>query len=127
MENPIQMDDLGGKPTIFRNIHMCKGRSTPYLEDGHPTLNSRESLYHISPPNTIDASEIRRSPVEVGRLSHYLRGILAPSKRWLFDCLRFMNQSNLFIPKRWRSPTTFRKGRLYNHPKKVTLAELPGR
>ena len=22
MENPIKMDDLGGKPTIFGNIHM---------------------------------------------------------------------------------------------------------
>ena len=22
MENPIQMDDLGGKPTIFGNIHI---------------------------------------------------------------------------------------------------------
>ena len=34
---------------------------------------------------------------------------------------------DLLIPKHWRSPTTFRKGRLYHHPKKVTLAELPGR
>ena len=23
MENPIKMDDLGGKPTIFGNIHVC--------------------------------------------------------------------------------------------------------
>ena len=23
MENPIKMDDLGGKPTIFGNTHMC--------------------------------------------------------------------------------------------------------
>ena len=22
MENPLKMDDLGGKPTIFRNTHM---------------------------------------------------------------------------------------------------------
>ena len=36
------------------------------------------------PINTVDGSEIRRSPVEVGSLySHYIRGILAPSKRWL--------------------------------------------
>ena len=27
MENPIKMDDLGGKPTIFGNIHMNKHRS----------------------------------------------------------------------------------------------------
>ena len=24
MENPIKMDDLGGKPTIFGNIHVVK-------------------------------------------------------------------------------------------------------
>ena len=24
MENPIKMDDLGGKPTIFGNIHLAK-------------------------------------------------------------------------------------------------------
>jgi len=24
MENPIKMDDLGGKPTIFGNSHMCR-------------------------------------------------------------------------------------------------------
>jgi len=24
MENPIKMDDLGGKPTIFGNIHICE-------------------------------------------------------------------------------------------------------
>ena len=23
MESPIQMDDLGGKPTIFGNIQLC--------------------------------------------------------------------------------------------------------
>ena len=34
MENPIKMDDLGGKPTIFGNIHM----GLPYmiLQGGHP-------------------------------------------------------------------------------------------
>ena len=26
MENPINMDDLGGKPTIFGNIHLFLGR-----------------------------------------------------------------------------------------------------
>ena len=32
--------------------------------------------------NTVDGLEIRRSPVEVGSLSHYLRGFIHP--RWLF-------------------------------------------
>ena len=37
-------------------------------------------------------------------------------------------QSDLFIPDRWRSPTTIEKGHLMtnHHPKKVTFAELPG-
>ena len=34
MENPIKMDDLGGKPTIFGNIHMVnkRRRHQPSLE-----------------------------------------------------------------------------------------------
>ena len=32
--------------------------------------------------NTVDGSEIRRAPVEVGSLSHYLQGFIHP--RWLF-------------------------------------------
>ena len=32
--------------------------------------------------NTVDGLEIRRSPVEVGSLSHYLQGFIHP--RWLF-------------------------------------------
>jgi len=43
MENPIEMDDLGGKPTIFGNIH-------------------------IIDIITVDG---RHPPVEVGTLSHY--------------------------------------------------------
>ena len=29
MENPIKMDDLGGKPTIFGNTHIGKDFSIP--------------------------------------------------------------------------------------------------
>ena len=32
--------------------------------------------------HTVDGSEIRRSPVEVGSLSHFLQGVIHP--RWLF-------------------------------------------
>ena len=28
MENPIKMDDLGGKPTIFGNIHFPNKKNT---------------------------------------------------------------------------------------------------
>ena len=31
--------------------------------------------------NTVDGSEIRRSPVEVGSLSHYLQGFIHPKSR----------------------------------------------
>ena len=34
------------------------------------------------PGHTVDGSEIRRSPVEVGSLSHYLRGFI--HVRWVF-------------------------------------------
>ena len=30
MENPIKMDDLGGKPTIFGNIHISRVFSEIY-------------------------------------------------------------------------------------------------
>ena len=34
MENPIKMDDLGGKPTIFGNIHM-----DPWDEDASSPIH----------------------------------------------------------------------------------------
>ena len=35
MENPIKMDDLGGKPTIFGNIHVVTWKITviPLMEE----------------------------------------------------------------------------------------------
>ena len=45
---------------------------------GDFTLKTR-GLGNIS--DTVDGSEIRRSPVEVGSLSHYLQGFIHP--RWL--------------------------------------------
>ena len=35
--------------------------------------------------HAVDGSEILRSPVEVGRLSHYLRRVLAPSQVVVWD------------------------------------------
>ena len=40
MENPIKMDDLGGKPTIFGNIHLEKSKRSEPLEF--------QVMYHIS-------------------------------------------------------------------------------
>ena len=39
-------------------------------------------MRRFSDSNTVDGSEIRPSPVEVGSLSHYLQGFIHP--RWLF-------------------------------------------
>ena len=37
MENPIKMDDLGGKPTILGNTHYIPGDSSRALFGGHLT------------------------------------------------------------------------------------------
>ena len=56
MENPIRMDDLGVPPF----------KETPIWI--HTNLD------------TVHGSELRRSPVEVGSLFHYLQGFIHP--RW---------------------------------------------
>ena len=35
--------------------------------------------------DTLDGSELRHSPVEVGSLSHYLQGFLHPNGGWPWD------------------------------------------
>ena len=44
MENPIKMDDLGGKPTIFGNIHMNKLPVPPPLPTHEQKLHSSSPL-----------------------------------------------------------------------------------
>ena len=46
---------------------------------GVPVFGVRRFIYHLY---TVDGSEIRPSPVEVGSLSNYLQGFIHP--RWLF-------------------------------------------
>ena len=46
---------------------------------GVPVFGVRRFIYHLY---TVDGSEIRPSPVEVGSLSDYLQGFIHP--RWLF-------------------------------------------
>ena len=62
--------------TLFQSVgelgELSSGKLTcRWLEDSH-----------FSVGNTVDGSEIRRSPVEVGSLSHYLYGFI--HLRWLF-------------------------------------------
>ena len=52
--------------------------------------------------DTVDGSEIRRSPVEVGPLSHYLRRVLAPP-RWWFGNFWTINSltGRILLRKKW--------------------------
>ena len=54
--------------------------------------NRREKAPIILARNTVDGSEIRRSPVEVGSFFHYLQGFIHPKG----SCLGFLNHQ---IPK----------------------------
>ena len=47
-----------------------------------PSLQLERPSRGVPAYHTVDGSEIRRSPVEVGSLSHYLQGFVDP--RWLF-------------------------------------------
>ena len=40
MENPIKMDDLGGKPTIFGNIHLNKPFLFAWIHPNHLSFPS---------------------------------------------------------------------------------------
>ena len=56
-------------------------------KQGFPTSKSVEvgtliNLFNVFPVGTVDGSEIRRSPVELDHLPHYLQGFIHP--RWLF-------------------------------------------
>jgi len=53
MENPIKMDDLGGKPTIFGNIHMgVSGKMVgfPNQPMGFPTKNDQHLGWRLGKP-----------------------------------------------------------------------------
>ena len=48
---------------------------------------------------------------------------MVPNNQWFYPSKQSIpgdSIRDLFIPKRWRSPTTFEFGSRFNHPKKVT-------
>ena len=45
--------------------------------------------------NAVDGSEIRRSPVEVGSLSHDLQGFIHPNGGWPWDFFQQQSQLNM--------------------------------
>ena len=47
MENPIKMDDLGGKPTIFGNIQI------EILNNSIDTVDGSEILHHLGMVKTL--------------------------------------------------------------------------
>ena len=56
---------------LVENLHL-KAR-----EVGVPELSmGKKKWWVISKAHTVDGSEIRRSPVEAGSLSHYLQGLI---------------------------------------------------
>ena len=79
----LRMQENGARPKILK-------KSLQNCSESHLGVTGISGVgKHLAtiPINTVDGSEIRRSPVEVGSLySHYIRGILAPSKRWLVVC-----------------------------------------
>ena len=52
MENPIKMDDLGGKPTIFGNSHLGSGDTPPKnsLLQAPPTASVLYDVSHLKGP-----------------------------------------------------------------------------
>ena len=83
MENPIKMDALGvppfkETPISFLSV-LCPRRW--YSGANHIALHASSGISKIL------MEEIRRSPVEVGSLSHYLQGFIYP--RW---CKNFFHQ-----------------------------------
>ena len=53
-KNPRLEAWLGPKVTI-QSTHMCQGRSSPYIGDGHPILNDGNT-YNLGCPPAQDAS-----------------------------------------------------------------------
>ena len=71
--------------TTLENWHM-EPKNHLFEKENHLNQTSIVGLQNMNfpvvfqPSNTVDGSEIRRSPVEVGSLSHYLHGFIHP--RW---------------------------------------------
>ena len=118
MENRIKTDDLGGNTPIFGNTHTntfksillwlqpvaAKSRkgelkkiSQRHLAGLHPSrfLHLAHASLTRKIPLILLMAEIRRSPVEVGSLSHYFQGFIHP--RWLFG-ISSINSPNGSLP-----------------------------
>ena len=69
MENPFKMDDLGGKPTIFGNIHMRIARLSGSFSKNQATLRDamllHDQLRTIEIPYDV-AHDLRPRPQRVG-------------------------------------------------------------
>ena len=72
MENPIKMDDLGGKPTIFGNIHITKW---PKKRQWHHT----NILDHPNPPQFAPQKRLRQSKP----LGFWGEGFMGPALKWI--------------------------------------------
>ena len=60
MENPIKMDDLGGKPTIFGNIHLGSGDFPPKNSSlqAPPTASVLYDVSHLKGPIVVQPGQL---------------------------------------------------------------------
>ena len=76
MENPIKMDDLGGKPTIFRNIHINVPNTLQGTNISHQTGSSENHVqgpqvvaaYHPSPKKSFFSSHPNSQTKKINRV-----------------------------------------------------------
>ena len=113
MENPIKMGDLGGKPTIFGNIHMDSSavfnpsylvnRVFPSLFFFHGATSSLLMQKNIPVVEEMLPLRAQKSHShEVGSLSHYLRQVYH-HPRCLFGFFFHQQYCNQYLPGKRRN------------------------
>ena len=101
MENPIKTDDLGGKPTIFGNIHMdnschCLIMMSPWVSHGAQNRPGVPSKMRCScgtgvRPLAIDSADVAKGGCGKERPSPCCHGVATWSKR----CVLLMTELKL--------------------------------
>ena len=74
MENPVKLDDLGGKPTIFGNIHMYQSKNNTLI-----IIDNFCKTYYPSPQKILSSPNFLYETSE--KPSFFSRNNLPPRKR----------------------------------------------
>ena len=101
MENPIKMDDLGGFPPIFGNIHIQIPFPNPFfLKDSQlsfpkpPALNQRSCQDYECGPDLSDLSDDDREALEasvgIGKLGSWEKDTTNQSKKVSLEIVKFL-------------------------------------